>query len=419
MKICSALVIAATLLVGQSSAAALTSSVKLQRRQNGKYPPPNQTAPPAMLPQSWSDALNAAVQQGKIPNIPASTSDAAGNTAYPNGLGNSQSVCSWTTIKCNGPNDLYEAPDNTWVVSFDDGPTGASPDLYNFLEAQNQSATHFMIGSAILTNQDAFKQAASSGQELAVHTWSHQLMTTMTNEQILGELGWTMQIIYDLSGRVPTLWRPPQGDIDNRVRAIAENVFGLQAVMWDAECNDWCLQQDGSSACPGRQPGQSYQSVVNAVHAAMNKPKSPGVILLEHELTPSSVGIFKSIYPSLKPMGWNPMCVSDAFGKDWYDNARDSSDTPVTVSDMAAAKNLVLTGSGTSASATTTSLTVTAASASTRTVTTTTSSAATVLPSAQSNRPSTNAGGASLHGLASFMNALLSVLMFACCMQLM
>ena len=37
-----------------------------------------------------------------------------------------------------------------------------------------------------------------------------------------------LQIIHDLTeGRVPKFWRPPTGDMDNRVRAIAREVFGL------------------------------------------------------------------------------------------------------------------------------------------------------------------------------------------------
>lgn len=36
-------------------------------------------------------------------------------------------------------------------------------------------------------------------------------MTTLTDLQVLGELGWTLQIIYDKSGLIPTFWRPPYG----------------------------------------------------------------------------------------------------------------------------------------------------------------------------------------------------------------
>lgn len=59
-------------------------------------------------------------------------------------------------------------------------------------------------------------------------------MTTLTNEQVVGELGWTMQALSDLNGgRVPKFWRPPYGDVDNRVRAIAKGVFDLETVLWD------------------------------------------------------------------------------------------------------------------------------------------------------------------------------------------
>jgi hypothetical protein len=61
-------------------------------------------------------------------------------------------------------------------------------------------------------------------------------MTTQTDIAILGELGWTAQIIYDMSGLLPSIWRPPYGDIDNRVRAIATHVFGLHAVIWNHVC---------------------------------------------------------------------------------------------------------------------------------------------------------------------------------------
>lgn len=37
-------------------------------------------------------------------------------------------------------------------------------------------------------------QAVALGnQHFSVHTWSHPLMTTKTNEQVVAELGWTMQ----------------------------------------------------------------------------------------------------------------------------------------------------------------------------------------------------------------------------------
>ena len=94
-----------------------------------------------------------------------------------------------------------------------------------------------MIGINILQNPNLFLQAyQNNSDDIAVHTYTHPYMTTMTNEQVVAQLGWTMQIITDSTdGRVPKFWRPPYGDMDNRVRAIASNVFGLTPIIWNQE----------------------------------------------------------------------------------------------------------------------------------------------------------------------------------------
>jgi chitin deacetylase len=157
---------------------------------------------------------------------------------------------------------------------------------------------------------------------------------------VLGELGWNMQIIYDLSGRVPKLFRPPQGDVDDRVRAIAKEVFGLTTVMWTADCNDWCLEASGGSTCPGEVPGEDRASVKSAIDAALKRPKSPGVSILEHELNHVTIELFTQYYPTLNASGWKPQAVSDQFGLNWYANAVDNDDIPINVTSMVAATTL-------------------------------------------------------------------------------
>lgn len=108
-----------------------------------------------------------------------------------------------------------------------------------------------------------FQAVVGSGGHLAVHTWSRAFhclpppilendsaadpyMTTLSDLDIVAELGWTMQIIFDRTGKLPAFWRPPYGEVDDRVRSIASNVFRLQTVMWSHDPHG----QPGSISAP-------------------------------------------------------------------------------------------------------------------------------------------------------------------------
>ncbi|KAJ1030062.1 hypothetical protein NDA16_000975 [Ustilago loliicola] len=163
------------------SALAGDFTVKIQPRQTNNYPPGFAVPTAAQTPKDWLDALDDAVAAGKIPNIaPAVLQN--GNPVYANNAGFDPHTCSWTVTKCTSDTDIVNAPANHFAIGFDDGPTGNSGDLYSFLAQNNASATHFMIGSNVLSYPRQFQQAVREGnQHFAVHTWSHQLCTTLTN----------------------------------------------------------------------------------------------------------------------------------------------------------------------------------------------------------------------------------------------
>lgn len=277
------------------------------------YPPAFQIAngtqgPP--IPQAWLDKLASI----KLPEgNPVSTLSGCCSVSYNGKDGMDKSICSFTA-GCHTDSDLFAAPDGTFVLTFDDGPTDASPTLYTFLEQNkiNNQATHFMIGGNIAGDPKGMQAAFNNGGHLAVHTWSHHYMTALSNEAVLGELGWTMQIIADLSGgRVPAYWRPPYGDTDNRVRAIAEQVFGMKTVLWNRDTNDWAIGTKDNSV----------DSVSGVMEGWFKGPKSPGILALEHELNNNTVDVFIREYPHAAANGWVVKSVADAFGFRWYQNA--------------------------------------------------------------------------------------------------
>lgn len=109
------------------------------------------------------------------------------------------------------------------------------------------NATFFVIGTAAYWNPDMVLAEYMAGHQIAVHTWRHQYLTTLSNEEVVAELGYTREIIkvgrngnicgssspctQDIIGVTPTTYRPPYGDVDDRIRAIAM-AMGLETIVW-------------------------------------------------------------------------------------------------------------------------------------------------------------------------------------------
>ncbi|KAF7295871.1 Carbohydrate esterase family 4 protein [Mycena chlorophos] len=306
---------------------------------------PTEWATPTKYPAEWIAALNKTIAAGLIPNVPVSKvntggADGSGVPTYPSGYDpNSPSVCS-ATYQCVIPGDIWNAPDGYVALSFDDGPTTASPGLSSFLAANNQTATHFMIGSNLLDYPNEFLAAFNAGDDIACHTWSHPYMTTLTNEQVVAELGWTVQLIHNSTGgRLPRFWRPPYGDSDMRTRAIAKEVFGLTTVVWNQDTNDWSLTDSP--------PGTSLSAINKSMTAWLtNATKTPGLIILEHELSNDSVQAFKNAYPIMKSNKWGVVSLAALMGNgSAYLNAATSSSEVDAVGDIVNAPNATVPSS--------------------------------------------------------------------------
>jgi len=310
------------------------------------YPPAKANS--SAMPQAWIDALNAAVAAGSIPNIPIPTV-VNSSPVYPSSANpNSPTICS-AYAKCRMPDDIWDAPNGAIGIGFDDGPSLGSSMLYDFLGQNNQRATHFMIGLNILNNPQLFLRAFNQLQgDIAVHTWTHPYMSSLSNADIVAELGWTMQIIHNSTGgRLPRFWRPPYGDADNRVRAIARELFGLTTILWNQDTSDWSLTSTGGTT-------------LGAINASMTQwltgPKTPGLIILEHELSNLSAQAFESAYPLMVSQGWTLPSVATINGTGVYYNSQNATSPVeevdgVLLSDFNAATSSVSSSSAVTSSA--------------------------------------------------------------------
>lgn len=176
---------------------------------------------------------------------------------------------------------------NTWGLSYDDGPSPYTPTLLSYLEEQKLKTTFFIVGSRAISRPDILAYEYMNGHQLSVHTWSHPSLTTLTNEQIVLELGWTKEVIRQITGVTPNTMRPPYGDIDDRVRAICAKM-NLTPIIWTSvsqtenyDTEDWKI---GAGVVSAAEVVSNFEMIL-----ANASSLKTGYIVLEHDLYPQSV----------------------------------------------------------------------------------------------------------------------------------
>jgi len=224
--------------------------------------------------------------------------------------------CWWTYNKCVTPKlsglepDISNTPEPLSLgYGFDDGPHCSHNAFYDYLTQQNQKATMFYVGSNVMDWPLEAQRGLADGHELCVHTWSHRYMTAFQSEDAFAELWYTMNAIKLATGVTPTCWRPPFGDTDDRIRAIAKGL-GLRTILWGYDSNDW---QVGSTNVTAQQVDANYQSLIqNAQSGAFN---NAGAIILTHELNNFTMSEAIKFYPQLKAAFKSIVPVGVAYNK--------------------------------------------------------------------------------------------------------
>ncbi|KAI8921480.1 hypothetical protein BC831DRAFT_515249 [Entophlyctis helioformis] len=177
--------------------------------------------------------------------------------------------------ECTGVND--------WSLTFDDGPSPYTPTLLNELRTRSIKATFFVVGSRVIQFPDTLKRINAEGHEIAIHTWSHAHLATLTNEEIVAEILFTARAIKEVVGVTPRFVRPPFGETDDRVRAVI-TALGFQSIMWNRDT------LDGSG-------NTQVAALARGWVQAMSNGTTPrvGVISLEHDLYEAAVAQAPSV----------------------------------------------------------------------------------------------------------------------------
>ncbi|WAZ24976.1 polysaccharide deacetylase family protein [Streptomyces cinnabarinus] len=164
------------------------------------------------------------------------------------------------------------------ALTFDAGPSENSPRLLDILKEEQVPATFFLLGKRHIEKYpELVKRMADEGHEIASHTWDHKILTDLDREEIREELERPNEEIERLTGRRPTLMRPPQGRTDDTVHEICREL-GLAEVLWSVTAKDY--KTNDSALIKKRVLDQSDRDGIILLHDIYRGtvPAVPGII---------------------------------------------------------------------------------------------------------------------------------------------
>lgn len=126
------------------------------------------------------------------------------------------------------------------ALTFDACPTTSEYDdrITKILKQTQTPATIFMSGAWVKRSpQIALELANSPLFELGNHSWAHKHMTKLEPAKALNELLQTQAEIYDLTGQVPTYFRPPFGEFDAQLASVVGQA-GMTTIEFDLASGD-------------------------------------------------------------------------------------------------------------------------------------------------------------------------------------
>ncbi|MER5405774.1 polysaccharide deacetylase family protein [Streptomyces sp. NPDC002769] len=172
------------------------------------------------------------------------------------------------------------------ALTFDAGPSEHSARLLDILKEKKVPATFFLLGKRHIEKYpELVRRMAAEGHEVASHTWDHKILTRIKPDEIRAELRRPNDAIEKLTGRRPTLMRPPQGRTDDTVQKICREM-GLSEVLWSVTAKDYKTFD----------PKVIQQRV-------LKQSTRDGIILL-HDLYPGTVPAVPGIIDALKERGY-------------------------------------------------------------------------------------------------------------------
>ncbi|MBQ8795353.1 MAG: polysaccharide deacetylase family protein [Clostridia bacterium] len=111
-------------------------------------------------------------------------------------------------------------------------------ELLDILDRYNVKTTFFLVGQWVDNYPDSVKDIAKRGHDVENHSDTHAHLPQLSNADKEKEITNCNEKIKSLTGKSPTLFRPPYGDYDNDTVKEVKSL-GMYCTQWSIDSLDW------------------------------------------------------------------------------------------------------------------------------------------------------------------------------------
>jgi len=159
------------------------------------------------------------------------------------------------------------------ALTFDDGPSPATPRLLDLLARYDAPATFFQVGENVTVYPEIARAVSAAGHELGNHSQTHPNFALKSPARIESEFTLAQQAIAQATGHQPSLLRAPFGVRWFGFRAMQQRL-GLTGVMWTTIGLDWKLT---AQAIADRIISRAHDGDIICLHDGRGTLKDPDV----------------------------------------------------------------------------------------------------------------------------------------------
>jgi peptidoglycan/xylan/chitin deacetylase (PgdA/CDA1 family) len=181
------------------------------------------------------------------------------------------------------------------ALTMDDGPVAKTGTLLALLRRKHVHATFFLLGRQAKAHPAIVRRMLADGNAIGNHSWSHPEFWGLPAKKVRAQLARTDAVLEKITGRRPTLVRPPFGEFNHTVKKVAK-ARGQALVLWDVDPQDW----------------KKHKASVVAKRVIAHARR--GSIILTHDVWPSTRHAYARIIDGLRAKGFTLVTVPELFG---------------------------------------------------------------------------------------------------------